>query len=171
MSKIVKKIAISDYARMVGKSRTAIIKMIDRGLLSTGVIEKEGKRVKAIIIENEDLLRSDTVYNQDHTPSDTEYNNITPDDTELEKNTDNGTLAGEFVERLIVELSNTKEIAGKVMLLEDQQRKYYDDMQTLQRERDHYMVEYNVMKEKLDQIYNKLQEKEKSNFLNWLKKL
>lgn len=171
MSKMVKKIAISDYAKMAGKSRTAVIKMIDKGLLSTGVIEKEGKRVKAVIIEDEELLRGDTLYNQVHTPSDTICDDVTPNNTEPEKKPENTALAGEFIEKLIVELSNTKEIAGKVMLLEDQQRKYYDDMQVIKRERDHYMVEYTVMKEKLDSIYQKLNEKEKVSFINWLKKL
>jgi len=75
---MVKKIAISDYAHIVGKSRTAVVKMIDRGLLSTGFVEKDGKRVRAVIIDNEDLLRVNTFETSFETGFDTEVKHVTP---------------------------------------------------------------------------------------------
>lgn len=57
---MLRKIAVSDYAKMVGKSRTSVIRMIEKGLLSQGYINKDGKRVKAIIVEDEQMLSFNT---------------------------------------------------------------------------------------------------------------
>jgi len=72
------KIAVSDYAKMIGKSRTSIIKMINKGLLDTGYVEKDGRRVKAIIIEDEQMLSVNTKNDIFHTPDETCHMGVTP---------------------------------------------------------------------------------------------
>ena len=75
---MVTKIAISDYAKLIGKSRTSIIKMIDKGLLSTGYLNKDGKKIKAIIVENDEILSDNTYDTWGDSTVNTLHKDVTP---------------------------------------------------------------------------------------------
>lgn len=75
---MVNKIAISDYAKLIGKSRTSIIKMIDKGLLSTGYLNKDGKKIKAIIVENDEILSDNTYDTWGDSTVNTLHKDVTP---------------------------------------------------------------------------------------------
>jgi len=75
---MVNKIAISDYAKLIGKSRTSIIKMIDKGLLCTGYLDKDGKKIKAIIVENDEILSDNTYNTWNDSTVNTLHKDVTP---------------------------------------------------------------------------------------------
>ena len=75
---MVTKIAISDYAKLIGKSRTSIIKMIDKGLLCTGYLDKDGKKIKAIIVENDEILSDNTYDTWGDSTVNTLHKDVTP---------------------------------------------------------------------------------------------
>lgn len=165
-----KKLSVSEYAKITGVTEKTVRSWIDKGRLPVAMEEVNGRLARRVIVDDNEILTTDTTDTHDTDSIDAEFSS---NDTSNVSNvtTPQSLINQGLSEGFVKQILTYVELAGQAKLLTDSEHRTKEEYFKTVQENKILLQDNTELKAEIKYLQEKLKVQEDSKFSNWFKKL